>query len=107
MKLQRTKLPENYDVIDVFAAQCQGQDNEDLSPECNDVFQELESYFVNNICKGSEQFVWVLINAIDYRAKNGKPHNIESLIRLRSRAERSEDDTPYINYIGAILSITV
>ena len=105
MKLKRTKLPENYDVIDVFAAQCQGQDNEDLSHECNDVFQELESYFVNNICGGSEQFAWALINAIDHRATNGKLRDIESLIRLRSRAERSEDDTHYINYIGVILSI--
>ena len=105
MKLKRTKLPENYDVIDVFAAQCQGQDNEDLSPECNDAFQELESYFVNTVCGGSEQFAWALINAIDHRARNGKPHDIESLIRLGSRAQHSEDDVPYINYIGVILSI--
>ena len=105
MKLQRTKLPENYDVIDAFAALCKRQDSEDLSPECNDTFQELESYFVNTVCGGSEQFAWALINAINHRATNGKLHDIESLIRLRNRAQRSEDDTCYLNYIGAILSI--
>ena len=63
-----------------------------LSPECNDAFQELETHFVNVVCGGSEQYAWELINAIAYRTTNGKPYDIEMLMRLRNRVNLDLDN---------------
>ena len=104
MSLTRMMIPEEY-VFDVFGAVCCEESLEYMCAECIDAFQELEKYFVDNICGGSEQFAWTLMNALHHKANKGEPSNIESRVRLRNKANTQNTDEFYIEYIGTILAL--
>ena len=105
MILERININADY-VFDMFAEYCGDGDVNNLTDECNDTFHELEAYFVDNICGGSEECAWTLMNAIKYRVLGDKPIAIDTLVKLMNKAERNQDtDEDYINYISVILSL--
>ena len=105
MRLERININSDY-VFDMFSEYCGDGDINNLTEECNAAFQELEAHFVNDICDGSEECSWTLVNAIRYRVLGDKPVTIDTLVKLMNKAERNRDnDEDYINYISVILSL--
>ena len=74
-----------------------------LSNGAREALQELETYFVNNVCNGSEQFAWTLMNAI--RHSMGVRYTHEILIMLGADVVLGTSDANYVKYISIILSL--
>lgn len=102
--LERKIVDEKY-VMEVLNAVGRGSDNEDLSYDCNEAFQELESHFVRNVCGGSEQIAWDFIDALAYEATVGKPYDMNFIIGLAHAATVSPKDIFYLKYMGVLLSL--
>lgn len=97
------KIVDGKYVMEVLNAVSRGSDNEDLSYGCNEAFQGLETHFVNNVCNGSEQFAWTLMNAI--RHSMGMRYTHEILIMLGADVVLGTSDANYAKYIAIILSL--
>lgn len=99
------KIVDGKYVMEVLNAVSRGSDNEDLSDACNEAFQELESHFVRNVCGGSEQIAWDLVDALSYEATVGKPYDMNFIVGLAHAATVSPKDIFYLKYMGVLLSL--
>lgn len=104
MSLERVMIPENYlmELVNVIR-DC--GDITCLSDNAIEAFQGLETHFVKNVCNGSEQFAWTLMNAIRHAIHMGHIYTHEVLTKLGIEAAQNTSDTPYINYMAVILSL--
>lgn len=102
--LERKIIDGKY-VMEVLNAVSRGSDTKDLSYGCNEAFQELEVHFVRNVCAGSEQIAWTLMNAIRHSMGVGYTRTDELLTKLRVQVAQDMSDAPYINYMAVILSL--
>lgn len=102
--LERILVNDGY-VAEVFNVVSQNGDVEDLSCECNEAFQNLETHFVNGVCGGSEQYAWDLIEAIAREATCGKPCDMILVTGIGHLAMTKSEDSFYIKYMGVLLSM--
>lgn len=102
MSLERVMIPESY-LTELENVVRDGGDITRLSDGAIEALQELETYFVNNVCNGSEQFAWTLMNAI--RHSMGVRYTHEILIMLGADVVLGTHDANYVKYISIILSL--
>lgn len=102
MSLERVMIPEEY-LTELENVVRDGGDITCLSNGAIEALQELETYFVNNVCNGSEQFAWTLMNAI--RHSMGVRYIHEILILLGADVVLGTSDAKYVKYIAIILSL--
>lgn len=102
MSLERVMIPEEY-LTELENVVRDGGDIICLSNGAREALQELETYFVNNVCNGSEQFAWTLMNAI--RHSMGVRYTHEILILLGADVVLGTSDAKYVKYIAIILSL--
>lgn len=102
MSLERVMIPEEY-LTELENVVRDGGDITRLSNGAREALQELETYFVNNVCNGSEQFAWTLMNAI--RHSMGVRYTHEILIMLGADVVLGTSDANYAKYISIILSL--
>ena len=102
MSLERVMIPEEY-LTELENVVRDGGDITCLSNGAREALQELETYFVNNVCNGSEQFAWTLMNAI--RHSMGVRYIHEILILLGADVVLGTSDAKYVKYIAIILSL--
>lgn len=104
MKLERVMIPEGY-LIELVNVIRDCGDITCLSDSAIEAFQGLETHFVKNVCNGSEQFAWTLMDAIRHTIHMGHIYTHEVLTKLGIEATQDTSDTPYINYMAVILSL--
>lgn len=102
MSLERVMIPEEY-LTELENVVRDGGDITRLSNGAREALQELETYFVNNVCNGSEQFAWTIMNAI--RHSMGVCYTHEILIMLGADVVLGTSDAKYVKYIAIILSL--
>ena len=102
--LERVMIPENY-LMELANVIMNIGDVSELSDNAVQAFQGLETHFVNNVCNGSEQFAWTLMNAIRHSMGVGYTRTDELLTKLRVQVAQDMSDAPYINYMAVILSL--
>lgn len=104
MSLERVMIPEEY-LFELVSVIKDGGDITYLSNNAINAFQGLETHFVNNVCNGSEQFAWTLMNAIRCNMGMGYTRTDELLTKLKVDITCDTSDTPYVNYTAVILSL--
>ena len=102
MSLERVMIPEEH-LTELENVVRDGGDITRLSNGAREALQELETYFVNNVCNGSEHFAWTLMNAI--RHSMGVRYIHEILILLGADVVLGTSDAKYVKYIAIILSL--
>lgn len=102
MSLERVMIPEEH-LTELENAVRDGGDITRLSNGAREALQELETYFVNNVCNGSEQFAWTIMNAI--RHSMGMRYTHEILVMLGADVVLGTHDANYVKYISIILSL--
>lgn len=102
MKLERVMIPEGY-LIELVNVVRDCGDITCLSDGAIEALQGLETHFVSNVCNGSEQFAWTLMNAI--RHSMGVRYTHEILILLGADVVLGTSDAKYVKYIAIILSL--